>query len=241
MRITIIGAGNVGTNLHHILLQKNVRAELISSRDEEKLTSLSDAEGQGKVFIYTVADAALKEVIARVKAPKALHVHTSGTMPIEVFGADKPHAGIMYCFQSFSKQKMIEDWTEIPVFIEGKDIDDIAAIYSLALSFTNRIYETKQHEREKLHIAGVFANNFTNLMYTMAAELLKNTNIPFAAILPLIDQTAQKIHTITPQEAQTGPARRNDDNVINHHLQILINDKEKQQIYQLLSDAISKR
>lgn len=241
MRITIIGAGNVGTNLHHILLQKNIRAELISSRDEEKLTSLSDADGQGKVFIYTVADAALKEVITRVNAPKALHIHTSGTMPIEVFGADKTHAAIMYCFQSFSKQKMIEDWTQIPIFVEGKNIDDLAAVYSLALTLTDRVYEAKQHEREKLHIAGVFANNFTNLMYNMAAELLKNTTIPFAALLPLIDQTAQKIHTLTPQDAQTGPAQRGDENIMNHHLQVLESTPEKQQIYKILSEAIRNR
>lgn len=241
MRITIIGAGNVGTNLHHVLMQKNVRAELVSSRDEDKLASLSDADGQGKVFIYTVADAALKDVIARVNAPKALHIHTSGTMPIEVFGTDKPHAAIMYCFQSFSKQKMIEDWTQIPVFVEGKNIDDLAAVYSLALTLTDRVYEAKQHEREKLHIAGVFANNFTNLMYNMAAELLKSTTIPFAALLPLIDQTAQKIHTLTPQEAQTGPAQRGDENIMNHHLQVLESMPEKQQIYKILSDAIRKR
>lgn len=241
MRITIIGAGNVGTNLHHVLMQKNVRAELVSSRDEDKLASLSDADGQGKVFIYTVADAALKDVIARVNAPKALHIHTSGTMPIEVFGTDKPHTAIMYCFQSFSKQKMIEDWTQIPVFVEGKNIDDLAAVYSLALTLTDRVYEAKQHEREKLHIAGVFANNFTNLMYNMAAELLKSTTIPFAALLPLIDQTAQKIHTLTPQEAQTGPAQRGDENIMNHHLQVLESMPEKQQIYKILSDAIRKR
>lgn len=75
----------------------------------------------------------------------------------------------------------------------------------------------------------------------MAAELLKSTTIPFAALLPLIDQTAQKIHTLTPQEAQTGPAQRGDENIMNHHLQVLESMPEKQQIYKILSDAIRKR
>jgi predicted short-subunit dehydrogenase-like oxidoreductase (DUF2520 family) len=101
------------------------------------------------------------------------------------------------------------------------------------------VYEATQHDRERLHVAGVFTNNFTNLMYTMAAELLQNTHIPFRALLPLIDETANKIHTLSPRDAQTGPARRGDENVMNHHLELL--NEEQRQVYQLLSDAIKKR
>jgi predicted short-subunit dehydrogenase-like oxidoreductase (DUF2520 family) len=101
------------------------------------------------------------------------------------------------------------------------------------------VYEASQHDRERLHVAGVFTNNFTNLMYTMAAELLKNTHIPFSALLPLIDETAAKIHTLSPHDAQTGPARRGDENVMNHHLSLLT--EEQREIYRLLSEAIKKR
>ena len=134
---------------------------------------------------------------------------------------------------------MIEDFSTVPVFFEARGIDDISAVYSLALTITSRVYEASQHDRERLHVAGVFTNNFTNLMYTMAAELLKNTHIPFSALLPLIDETAAKIHTLSPHDAQTGPARRGDENVMNHHLSLLT--EEQQAIYRLLSDAIQKR
>ncbi len=192
------------------------------------------------VYIYAVRDEALPSVVAQVVGVgKSLHLHTSGTMPITVFGADKPHAGVFYPFQTFSKARVIEDFSTVPVFFEARGIDDISAVYSLALSITNHVYETTQHDRERLHVAGVYACNFTNLMYTMAAELLRDTHIPFKSLLPLIDETAAKIHKLAPQDAQTGPARRGDENVMNHHMELL--DEEQKKIYQLLSEAIKKR
>ena len=170
-------------------------------------------------------------------------------MPIEVFGPDKPHAGVLYFFQSFSRQVLIDDWTSIPCFIEGRDIDDIAAIYSLAQSLTSHIYEANQHDRERLHVAGIFANNYSNLMYRIAEEILSQTQIPFQALLPLIDQTAAKVHVMKPAEAQTGPAQRGDEAVIRHHIEVLsafsnqqsaFNSEELSALYQELAALIEK-
>ena len=234
MNIVIIGKGNVATNLDYAFRKRGVACQMVSSR--EGLDQLPPAN----VYIYSVKDEALVEVVARVKGKeKALHLHTSGTMPITVFGADKPHAGIFYPFQTFSKARLIEDFSTVPVFFEARGIDDISAVYSLALTITSHVYEASQQDRERLHVAGVFTNNFTNLMYTMAAELLKSTHIPFSALLPLIDETAAKIHSMAPRDAQTGPARRGDENVMNHHMQLL--NEEQREIYRLLSDAIKKR
>ena len=234
MNIIIIGLGNVATNLHHAFTKRGVACQMVSSRQG------LDQLPQANVYIYAVKDEALAAVVAQVKGKeKAMHLHTSGSMPISVFGADKPHAGIFYPFQTFSKARVIEDFSMVPVFFEARGIDDISAVYSLALSITSHVYETTQHDRERLHVAGVYACNFTNLMYTMASELLHNTHIPFSALLPLIDETAAKIHALSPREAQTGPARRGDENVMTHHLDLL--DEEKRQLYRLLSDAIRKR
>ena len=234
MNIIIIGKGNVATNLDHAFRKKGVACQMVSSR--EGLDELP----QANVYIYAVKDEALASVVEQVKGhEKSLHLHTSGTMPITVFGADKPHAGIFYPFQTFSKARVIEDFSTIPVFFEARGIDDISAVYSLALTITSHIYEATQHDRERLHVAGVYACNFTNLMYTMSAELLQNTHIPFSALLPLIDETAAKIHTLSPNAAQTGPARRGDENVMNHHLNLL--NEEQQKVYRLLSEAIRKR
>ena len=170
-------------------------------------------------------------------------------MPIEVFGPDKPHAGVLYFLQSFNRVELIDDWSGIPCFIEGNTIDDIAAIYSLAQSLTSRIYEANQHDRERLHIAAVFANNYSNLMYRMAADVLKNTQIPFEALLPLIDRTAAKVHTIRPADSQTGPAQRGDKAVIAHHMEVLsdlrnqnaeFSSEEIAALYQELAALIGK-
>ena len=234
MNIVIIGRGNVATNLDYAFRKKGVVCQMVSSR--EGLDSLPAAN----VYIYAVKDEALAAVVAQVKGKeRAMHLHTSGSMPISVFGEDKPHAGVFYPFQTFSKARVIEDFSTVPVFFEARGIDDISAVYSLALTITSHVYETTQHDLERLHVAGVYACNFANLMYTMAAELLQNTHIPFSALLPLIDETAAKIHSLSPGDAQTGPARRGDNNVMQHHLSLL--NEEQKRVYALLSEEIGKR
>lgn len=234
MKIVIIGKGNVATNLEYAFRKKGVACEMVSSRE-----GLEDLP-QANVYIYAVKDEALCTVVEQVKGKeRAMHLHTSGSMPISIFAKDKPHAGIFYPFQTFSKERLIEDFSTVPVFFEARGIDDISAVYSLALSITSHVYETTQHDRERLHVAGVYACNFTNLMYTIAAELLRSTHIPFSALLPLIDETASKIHTLSPHEAQTGPARRGDANVMNHHLSLLTTEKQRE-LYTLLSNEIRR-
>ena len=251
MKIAIIGAGSVGTNLHHAFELKGIRTELIHARPltaEIRNDQCQETSGFD-VYIYAIADNALREVVSKIHAPKALHLHTSGTMPIDVFGEDKPHSGILYFFQSFSREVMIDDWSGIPCFISGRNIDDIAAVYSLAQCLTSRIYEATQHDRERLHIAGVFANNYTNLMYRIAAEVLSDTQIPFEALLPLIDNTAAKVHKMKPADAQTGPAQRGDKAVMAHHLEVLsavsrqpsvFSSEELCEVYQALAALIGK-
>lgn len=229
----------MGTNIHHAFAVNGIQTELVHARpltaDPEAVKALPAAD----IYIYTVVDKVLAEVVSLVHAPKALHVHTSGTMPIDVFGADKPHAGVMYFLQTFSREALIDNWSGIPCFFEGRNIDDVAAIYSLAQCLTSRIYECSQRDRERLHIAGVFANNYSNLMYRIAAELLKGTQIPFEALLPLIDQTAAKVHTLAPKDAQTGPAQRGDEAVIKHHLEVL-KATPYGEVYQALAALIEK-
>ena len=241
MNIVLIGQGNVATNLHHAFALKGLRTQMVSSR--EGLDSLPAAD----VYIYAVRDEALPQVVQKIAEESqkptnthlrtALHLHTSGTMPLAVLGDAFPHAGVMYFFQTFTKAKPIDDFSAIPVFVEGKQIDDLSAIFTLAQTLTPRVYETTQHDRERLHVAGVFANNFTNHMYAIAADILKDTHIPFQVLLPLIDQTAEKVHHLSPHDAQTGPAKRRDEQVMNHHL-ALLKTPDQQQLYTLLSKMI---
>lgn len=232
MKIVIIGQGNVATSLLAAFTIKHIDTQTVSSREGLDQLPVADC------YIYAVRDEALQQVIDQVHVERrCLHLHTSGTMSISVFGEDKPHCGIFYPFMTFSKTKPIEDFSEIPVFFEANAIDDISAIYSLALQITKHVYETTQHDRERLHVAGVFCNNFTNLMYRLAGEQLTGTHVPFSALLPLIDETARKVHTMSPAEAQTGPAIRKDEQVMQHHISLLAND-ELRSLYKTLSSLI---
>ena len=241
MNIVIIGQGNVGSNLQHGFAQKGLRTQMVSSRERRDRLPIAD------VYIYAIRDEALLSVVQKITEEAilcsnkhlrtALHLHTSGTMPLSVFGETFPHAGVMYFFQTFSKAKLIDDFSQIPVFVEGKQIDDLSAIFTLAQTLTPRVYEATQHDRERLHVAGVFANNFTNQMYAIAADILRDTHIPFQVLLPLIDQTAEKVHHLPPREAQTGPAKRKDEQVMRHHLSLL-KTEEQQQLYRLVSKMI---
>ena len=234
MRIIIIGRGNVAVNLQLAFQRKGITVPMLSSRE-----GLRDMDRNADVYIYAVKDHAMQEVIAQVHTERrALHLHTSGTLPMTIFGEDKPHCGILYPIYTFSKSKPIEDFTQVPVFIEAKGIDDITALYTLALNLTNRVYEATQADRARLHIAGVFANNFTNCMYGIAKELLRGSSIPFEALLPIIDETAAKVHTLDPKVAQTGPAIRGDRNVLAEHIKNLPTD-ELREIYRTLSKYIN--
>ncbi len=236
MRIIIIGRGNVATNLDYAFRKNGVNVEMVSSRE-----GLAIIPQNADVYLYAVRDEALEAVAAQVHVPeRALHLHTSGSMPLSVFGADKPHAGIFYPFQTFSKAHIIEDFSSVPIFFEARGIDDVSAVYSLALTITSHVYEADQHDRERLHMAGVFANNFSNLMYGIANDILRDTHIPFSALWPLIDETAAKVHTLSPRDAQTGPARRGDENVMQHHLSLLPSD-DLRNLYRLLSSLIQKQ
>lgn len=231
MKIQIIGRGNVGTNLHAAFGRVGIQPDMVSGRTLEGLREDAD------IYIYAVADKALAEVIEQVHvSPRAVHIHTSGTMPLSLFGDDKRHAGVLYPFMTFSKQHILEDFSQVPVFIQATHIDDLAAIYSLAQVLTSHVYEITQAERERLHVAGVLVNNFPNALYRMAEEVLEKTSIPFKVLLPLIDETASKVHSLSPKDAQTGPAKRGDQAVMDKHCSLL-NDEDAD-IYRIISKRI---
>ncbi len=248
MKIVIIGAGNVGTNLEAAFRRAKLDVTLVSSREAESLRGRDDScsctidnlPPSADVYFYTVADNAIQDIMNKVHVhPRAMHLITSGTLSLSVFGSDKPHCGIFYPFMTFSKTRILEDFSNVPIFIEAKNIDDTAAVYSLALTLTSHVYEASQAAREKLHVAGVFVNNFTNSLYGCAQDILRGTGIPFTCLLPLIDETAAKVHDLSPKDAQTGPAKRGDEAVMEHHLSLL--HPEEQEIYQLLSNKIKKQ
>ena len=250
MRIVFVGAGRLATNLSqalqaadHEIVQVYSRtmesasqlAELLGVQATDDLASLRDAD----VYILSIKDSAMMEVIPSLvrKREPAVFLHTAGSMPMSVFKGYCTHYGVLYPMQTFSKDRLI-DFSNVPFFIEGNDDKALQVAAALAGSVSKNVRQLSSSERKYLHLAAVFASNFVNHCYELSAEILQRHGIPFDVMLPLIDETADKVHILSPHDAQTGPAVRFDQNVIVAQMDLLKDTPQAQRIYQEMSKSI---
>lgn len=250
MKIVLIGAGNLATHLGkalhaagHDMVQVFSRtmqsAETLASLlDAEPLTDMAQVCDDADVYIFSVKDSALEQLVSRLcGGEKKVFLHTAGSMPMSVFQGKALHYGVLYPMQTFSKQRKV-DFSIIPCFIEANDEFALKQIEGLAGQVSHRVYQLSSEDRKYLHLSAVFACNFANHCYAASQELLQQHGIPFDVMLPLIDETAAKVHGMTPKEAQTGPAVRYDENVIGKQIQLLENQPYFQKIYDCMSKSI---
>jgi putative pyrroline-5-carboxylate reductase len=249
--IVFIGAGNLATNLAKALYYKGFRIVQVYSRTEESAralaeqveagytTDLQEISKEARLYIVSLKDAAFVELLPQITEGKqdALLVHTAGSIPMSVWEKYAERYGVFYPMQTFSKQREV-NFREIPFFVEAKRPEDVELLKAIAATLSDNVYEITSEQRKSLHLAAVFICNFTNHMYALAADLLEKYNLPFDVMLPLIDETARKVHELTPHEAQTGPAVRYDENVISNHLAMLADSPALQEIYKLMSKSI---
>ena len=245
MRIALIGRGRLATNLLPALQRAGHEVTSVNSRTLAELPTDAD------VYIISVKDSALQEVIARVSAlslqpssqhrtlkERAVFVHTAGSMSVSLFEGHCRHYGVFYPMQTFSKERLV-NFQEIPLFIEASDAETLSVLHVLAESVGQKVYELSTADRKYLHLAAVFACNFVNHCYALSAQVLAQKGLPFDVMLPLIDETARKVHELHPLDAQTGPAVRYDENVMRSQ-QGLLSDREAE-IYAILSESIHEK
>ena len=250
MKIVLIGAGNLPTHLGkalhaagHDMVQVFSRtmqsAETLASLlDAEPLTDMAQVRDDADVYIFSVKDSALEQLISQLcGGEKKVFLHTAGSMPMSVFREKALHYGVLYPMQTFSKQREV-DFSIIPCFIEANDEFALKQIEGLAGQISHRVFQLSSEDRKYLHLSAVFACNFANHCYAASQELLQQHGIPFDVMLPLIDETAAKVHGMTPKEAQTGPAVRYDENVIGKQIRLLENQPYFQKIYDCMSKSI---
>lgn len=235
MKIVLIGRGRLATNLEHALLSAGHEVASINSRTLEALPLEAD------VYIVAVKDAALADVIraATKGRENQLFVHTAGSMPMDIFKGLTVHYGVFYPMQTFSKERLV-DFNDISVFLETNDAVSMERLKMLSTTLTTHIYELDSEGRKHLHLAAVFACNFVNHCYALSAEVLAAKGLPFSVMLPLVDETAQKVHELSPREAQTGPAVRGDQNVMQMQANMLAGNPAVKQIYEVLSNDIQR-
>ena len=250
MKVTLIGSGNLATNLGHALREAQVEILQIYSRTEANARRLADElcveaytsqitniNCRSDVYIVAVKDDVLENVgrTLREVLPDKLVVHTAGSMPMDVLTGE--HRGVFYPMQTFSRQRIVP-FAHIPLFLEANREEDLKVLHRLAERLTDSIFELSSDDRKWLHIAAVFCCNFTNHMASLSAQLLESHNIPFRVMLPLMEETIAKLHQLPPRRAQTGPAVRGDERVMQCHLQALKDEPEMAQIYEILSKSI---
>ncbi|MFT5762346.1 MAG: putative short-subunit dehydrogenase-like oxidoreductase (DUF2520 family) [Polaribacter sp.] len=227
--VVILGNGNVATHLYNAFSKaSNITVTQINSRKLETIPS-SD------VTIIAVSDDAIQSVSEVIKNRKGLIVHTSGSVDINAIAGKRK--GVFYPLQSFTKNAKI-NFNNVPFCIETTQKDDFNLLENVVKSIGNKIYQIDSEQRKKLHVSAVFVNNFTNHMYKIGSDICEENNIPFKILYPLIEETAKKVQSISPKDAQTGPAKRNDVQTIENHLENL--NLQQQKIYQLLTKSIQE-
>ena len=250
MKIVFIGAGNLATNLGKALRKAGHEIVQVYSRTEESASALADVlqcpyttvldsvADWSDIYIVSVKDDALKMVAEGLTEghPDRFIVHTAGSMPMDVILCRR--RGVLYPMQTFSKQREV-DFSGIPCFVEALQDDDCQRLMALAHSISDNVHELSSENRKYLHLAAVFCCNFANRCFAIGEELLReHGNVPFSVMLPLIDETARKLHSLSPRDAQTGPAVRWDTNVIDKQMGLLSSTPDLRDIYERLSKNI---
>ncbi len=192
------------------------------------------------IVIVSVPDSKLKSVLSGLKChPGTIVAHTAGSIGLDVFPAEMVKKGVIYPLQTFSNKRKI-DFNKLPVFIESSDSETTSIISYIAGTLGCRVSYAGTEQRRKLHLAAVFACNFTNHMMTIGKELAINSGHSFEEMKPLLQETFLKAFEEGPENSQTGPAVRNDKNTIRKHLELLSFEHDLQRLYRDISKSIFK-
>lgn len=231
--ITIIGNGNVAWQYNNVITKLGINVNCISSRGEIREDDL-----KSDLIIIAVSDKAIEEVAGKLRIKDSILVHTSGTVDIEVLNKSAENYGIFYPLQTISKGIQI-DFSNVPLCIDANNEKSLISLKYLAKRLTDKVYEINTSQRQELHLAAVFANNFTNHLLGISKQILERKNIPFDIIFPLISQTIEKAKLNNPFDVQTGPAKRQEMAIMENHKSRL--DDDEREIYELLSNKIIKK
>lgn len=247
IKIVILGAGNVGTHLFRVFTEAkevevvqwyNRSLERIQlHRDTLAVTDQLDALMEADVYLLALSDDAIPITAKELTPLKGIVAHTAGSVSMDVLKQHADH-GVFYPLQTFSKNRVV-DFKSIPICIEANSDQNRETLTKLAEAIGENIHPINSIQRMGLHTAAVFVNNFTNHLYQVGAQICEEQEVPFDLLRPLIAETAAKIESITPKEAQTGPALRNDKTTLQKHLDQL-RDPVFKNLYLTLTESIQK-
>ncbi|CAN5475211.1 DUF2520 domain-containing protein [soil metagenome] len=252
IKISIIGAGNLATQLGTALFEEGYLISQVYSRTSKNaitlskkikavaITDLRKLSDDASIYIVSVKDDAIETICKQLKLKDKIVVHTSGSVSIDVLKSCSKNYGVFYPLQTFSKNKTV-DFKSIPICIEANNTATSTTLQYFAKSISGNVQKVNSLQRQKIHLAAVFACNFSNHMYVLAETLLAKDKLSLDLLKPLIEETAIKIKTTKAKDSQTGPAVRGDKKTQDAHLKLLSKEKDLSKIYTLLSESIKKR
>ncbi|UZR92320.1 Rossmann-like and DUF2520 domain-containing protein [Chondrinema litorale] len=249
--ISIIGAGKLAWHLAHAITSEGLRINKVYSRSEASANKLVQSIKQGNtttdkdftnstsnIFFIALPDDVVPIILKDFHFPEnTLLLHTSGTLPLSVLKDASKKNGVFYPLQTFSFGKEV-DFKKIPICLEASDESSLTKASNLAKFLSNEVHLISSEKRKFLHLAAVFACNFSNRLFVLSKDILAQEEIPFQILSNLVNETVVKAFEIGPENAQTGPAARNDLKTIEAHTKLLRDNSEKLEIYKLLSDSI---
>lgn len=255
MDVSFIGSGNLAWHLapaldnagyvvREVYSQNPKHAAALTERlyQAEVKASLDFSTSRSNLFVICVSDSAIRDVVTEIILPEdSILVHTSGSMPLSLLDlAASSATGVIYPLQTFSKHKKVE-FRNVPFFIESNDPETEILLMGIAKALSVNVRKITSDERQALHVAAVFASNFSNYMLTLSKDILQENSMDFDLVKPLIQETIQKVLTIGPELAQTGPAMRGDLETLDQHLEALKDKEHLLSVYKLLSQQIIDR
>ena len=248
MQIVIIGTGNTATVLGkkllaagHDIVQVYGRSQAAATELAEQLNAQSCSAWdaiyqQAALYIVAIADKALAGGEVHLQLTDQLVVHTAGAVSMEVLKNISPNYGVLYPLQTIRKE--VDPMPDIPLLIDGSTIAAKETIAALAKTIAQKVSYSNDAARIQYHLCAVMTNNFSNYLYTLTEEYCKKNGLHFSHLLPLIDETARRLHRFSPRNIQTGPAIRKDVGTIEQHLGLLENDPALKKMYRFFSDQM---
>ncbi len=251
-KIAVLGTGNVashlvpalenaGHTLTEIYAREIAQAEKLcdSAYVAEPKDDLDFSDSDAQIFILAVSDTAISELADEIILPEnSILVHTSGTVPLSILGySSASYTGIFYPLQTFTKGREI-DFDDVPFLIESEDQETLQILKKVAKSLSNQVYLVKSKDRLALHIAAVFASNFTNHMIRLSEEIMGRQGLDFEMLKPLIIESISKSLQLGAKRSQTGPAVRGDYSTLDSHHQFLSYNEQVAELYRLISQDI---
>lgn len=248
--VSLVGSGNIAHWLVYVLKKADVDIRQIYSRqldhakelaakaDADAIDSLRDLLPDSDLYIFSVKDDSYETLLSQLPFRLPLAVHTAGSLSIRIFEPYADSYGILYPYQSLNKNMDFAN-VEVPLSVESNDKMVENELFAFAGRLSSTVQLMGEAKRLVLHRAAIFGCNFTNAMYAIAYDILRENNIDWRMILPLLENTLDKVKTMNPHDAQTGPAKRGDQNIIRMH-QKALQDERLREIYRLMSDYIMR-